>query len=447
MIRDSNSCPPAFLLRPTRKDSSQSSRARSETRFLRERNSPGGVIGKVVGGVRVEEVFTDGNSLESSDSAGATISLPVSYLDVEELRWGDDGKTLVGRSALGPGAPNMFYVFEINRPAGSLEVPLREISPGNQVIDLTLRQQVPFPFGLSVGTLQVNHEIEYEQHVLSFDSVTTQVWEQGKYVQSGSQHLNGQVTRVDDQVPYTVNRTYPLVLDLGSYDANGLYFWNILEDSGIYLTADGQILAMVEVWLQSLSESTTVPVYALRTTPQTNGNTPLTRVQIGDFSLSFDLPIDATAAPIRVLVDVTSGQIVASTAPQVIAISHQTPRTNLSSVPARPFETAITMFGKNIYVGGPRDGEFESKGEFFNFFSQDVITQNGVNCSAESLKQMTVFGQVTENSGTLNLAIMRYRPEFSPYLAAQVGTQSDFEIRAPFICGSRNGCPCLWIRS
>ena len=74
-------------------------------------NFPGAVIGKMLGGVRVEQVFSDGTRWQLRTPKGV-FALPISAKEVEELRWGDRDNTLVGRSRLGQGAPNQFYAYD-----------------------------------------------------------------------------------------------------------------------------------------------------------------------------------------------------------------------------------------------------------------------------------------------------------------------------------------------
>jgi hypothetical protein len=103
----------------------------------------------------VEQVFSDGTGWQLRTPKGV-FALPISAEEVEELRWGDRDNTLVGRSRLGQGAPNQFYAYEINRPVGSLEIPLKTLDQPDgsrlDVVDVQLRQQVPFPFGTSTET-------------------------------------------------------------------------------------------------------------------------------------------------------------------------------------------------------------------------------------------------------------------------------------------------------
>src|SRR5207247_3475622 len=75
--------------------------------------SPGGVIGKVLGGVRVEEVFLDSGDTPARWKLRTPKGIfllkppegdrPLASTDFEEVRWGDGEHQLVGRSAFGPG--------------------------------------------------------------------------------------------------------------------------------------------------------------------------------------------------------------------------------------------------------------------------------------------------------------------------------------------------------
>src|SRR5947209_4722852 len=104
------------------------------------------------------------------------------------------------------------------------------------------------------------------------------------------------------------------------------------------LTTDGRILAMVRVEFDP-REETTVPTFDLAEDRSLIPADPVT--------LRFFPPFLGSA--LWVLVDVGHGGVVASTAPQILEINHQTEETNLESQVA---QRGIPYFLEQRYVGG-----------------------------------------------------------------------------------------------
>ena len=82
----------------------------------------GAVIGKVLGGARVEQLFSDGNRWNIRTPDGI-YPLPI-LNDIQELVWGDADNMLVGRTAIGPTALNQFVLYRIDRGPGDPVIPL-----------------------------------------------------------------------------------------------------------------------------------------------------------------------------------------------------------------------------------------------------------------------------------------------------------------------------------
>jgi hypothetical protein len=130
-------------------------------------DNPGVVIGKVLGGQRVEHVFPDfDRGLWMLRSPAGVFPLPISVSDIVTLRWGDADNTLVGRTAFGRllGEPNQIASFEILRPEGATDVPLQD-----GVVRLVERARLAVPFGLALGTrVELTHGIQFEQKLVTF---------------------------------------------------------------------------------------------------------------------------------------------------------------------------------------------------------------------------------------------------------------------------------------
>src|SRR5712691_13275330 len=131
------------------------------------RNVPGGVIGKVLGGVRVEEVFSDGSRWKLRTPKGVfgltTESGPLSVAQYEVVKWGDSDSALVARTPLDVPRPTV-AVFDVPRQPGSSELDLDNPTGGT---DIVLRQTktVPFPSAAELVMVDFTQTVVYRQHL------------------------------------------------------------------------------------------------------------------------------------------------------------------------------------------------------------------------------------------------------------------------------------------
>lgn len=205
----------------------------------------GAVIGKVLGGYRVEEVSSDGTRWNLRTPQGI-FPLPIFRSDIVELRWGDADNTLVGRTAFGTGQPNTLRAYRLNRAPGSPDVPLRAAAGGGQEVDLQQTGEAVFPIGLDVGGLQLNSTIDYQQYLISF--VHTRVISQGELV--SDTYSDGKAERaVSGSASATFN--WRLTLDLTKFNNSRArpYRWELQQ---IGLTTDGRLVALVRTRLTQL---------------------------------------------------------------------------------------------------------------------------------------------------------------------------------------------------
>ncbi|MEK6715963.1 MAG: hypothetical protein AABZ16_00540, partial [candidate division NC10 bacterium] len=137
---------------------------------------PGGVIGKVVGGLRVEEIFGDGVRWKLRTPKGVFL-LPLLVSQFEEVRWGDGEDQLVARGPFGPadpqlGAPptqNRVVLYEIQRVANSIEPQTVQTVDGPEVVLRTVKD-VPFPFGPTVlTTVSFSQTSQFSQQLGRYD--------------------------------------------------------------------------------------------------------------------------------------------------------------------------------------------------------------------------------------------------------------------------------------
>lgn len=384
-------------------------------------NFPGGVIGKALGGVRVEELFNDGTRWFLRTPIDV-YRLPISTSEVQVLKWGDADNMLVGRSDFGAEAPNRFFVYEIARPAGGSEVPTRDeerVEPDGtvvveKVVDLNLVQQKSFPFeeNLSVTTVQLTETLRFQQYLPSLAATRIWTWNESDngsdYVLTSEEISDAQVSLAVDETR-SANRTYPITtLDLahlvGNFGLVPYYIWR-LEDFA--LSSDGRILAQVRVMLISPGEGATFPIYQLEFPGDVN--LPPRVVPAYDITVPFSFPgLDIFIIPgmsISALVDVSEKRVLASTAPPVLTISHETAHVKVGSAGGfsgvREFDRDnMRVFLNDRYVGGGLDGEFFHRG------SEDIS-------STFCPEQMVELGEVSVEIGSSKPSVSQFRPEIA----------------------------------
>lgn len=319
---------------------------------------PGGVIGKVLGGYRLEELFSDGTRWNLRTPKGI-FPLPILRIDIVDLRWGDADNTLVGRTAFGTGQPNKLRAYQLNRLPGSVDVPLRAATGGGQEVDVQQTAEATFPIGLDVGGLQLNSTIDYQQYLISF--VHTTVYSQGVLV--SDTYSDGQAERV---VNGSASTTFDwrLTLDLAKFNNFRArpYLWQLQQ---IGLTADGRLVALVRIRLTQLEPSL----------PESFAVFPSKRfVWCGQGACSSPPAIqDGPPAWVAygfgrgaqnhwTLVDVTQGRVVYSTAAGGVVINNTIQVTRFRESGGGPFQGLVateiplrTVDGNSFYAVDPQD--------------------------------------------------------------------------------------------
>ncbi len=314
---------------------------------------PGAIIGKSLSPQRVEQIFSDSIRWYIRNSSGA---FPLSLLksDLDDLQWGDSGNTLVGRSRIGPGQPNLFYTYRINRLVGATHIPLT----ANNEVDIHTIQQYSFPMGVGIGTnAQFSHTLPYKQHLLWKQIKAVQTWvpteldnpAAGSYISGPSEVMYGISLLVDEVKSTSLN--YSLLLDESSHvfgTGASQYNWNVWS---IHLTDDGRPLALVQINLTSNSLGTAT--FSSRTLGGGgNGSAAPPIIELPSVQVPFGLP---ELGPIWALIDITTGQILANTAPPNVVINHTNGRTVYHPSQAPTYRVLSTT----RYFGGPQNGAIE----------------------------------------------------------------------------------------
>ncbi len=300
----------------------------------------GAVIGKVLGGVRVEQVFNDGTEWKVRTPQGVFPlregDKPLTWDDFQRIKWGEGDSQLLAITGFGPGQPNRFVVFDVPRKAGSADLNVTSADPG-PVVKITRAQEIAFPLGLSVGTtVQLQRTVDYQQVYLAQDRIKVSVWRPSRPDIPQNDEANYPFDHFE-RGPLTMETlfaqapsfatTVPVSLAVDRYQAGDNTKPNVnwsLEDAA--LTPDGRVITTLSFFL------TSPPLAAL----------PYVEFPMYDFT--FDGPVIrrvcGTCEPVLArfyqkvrgpggalfwaLVDASNARLLASTAGPVITItSHE----------------------------------------------------------------------------------------------------------------------------
>ena len=323
-----------------------------------DQNVPGGVIGKVLGGVRVEEVFADGARWKLRTPKGVfaltTESGPLSVAQYEVVKWGDSDSALVARTPLDVPQPTV-AVFAVPRQPGSSEL---DIPSGGTDLVLGQTKTVPFPSAVRLTTVDFTQTIVYRQHLARAQASSTSVWvpfpppnpdpdNLGSYNSGGSSFSPFTFELAYEQtIPF--RQSFPVMLDLPHNRDVGTvvdpYAWHLQDVS---VDASGRPLGLVSVFLgEPQVGPVTVPVFRVSSSGATEAFTTRT---IGPY-----FP-EQIATLLWALVDLEQGTVLASTAGPVVAIDSQRLDDGIDRgccVGNRTFFVHSTQ----RYSGGPENG-------------------------------------------------------------------------------------------
>jgi len=300
--------------------------------------SPGGVIGRLIPGIRAETIFPDG-TIRNLRAVEGVFSLPPAVDGLDTIQWGDLDNSFVGLVSATPGtlAPDQVKVFTLNRAVGSPTVPL---AGGTQVVDASLLKAINFPFGLGLPTTldyalahfgQGSLTIVEIKETLVFKSVIVDGVETGGYeaqplvVTVSSEGGGGGLIEFAQRVPIVLDRAHLLGVDADPRP----YGWRVVE---VGLDAQQRPLALVEVQLtlppEPVNQDFLAPAF------DENGNrfvAPVVPVQ-GRF------PIDIL---LWALIDVERGTVLGVTSEPTVSIR----RVELHNTGRTFFHTTIEFLG------------------------------------------------------------------------------------------------------
>ena len=274
----------------------------------------GAVIGKALGGVRVEEVFNDGATWKLRTPAGV-FDTPLTTAEFEQVKWGDDGSTVVARSPMGSGQPNRVVAYKVKRQPGSTSFVIdADAGPSNVVV--TKAADVPFPFGLNISTtVNFSQTVVYNQ---AFPRVERTITGNGPGCANATETFGALTLETATAGSAQASMSFAITLDAERQEFVGSiytpYVWRIQD---IAADGAGRILALIAV---TLTDPGVPPTQFMKLTVGPDGGlVPATN--LGPSSIGVFFPFFPGRPQVWALIDVSAGTVVASTAEPVLSIN------------------------------------------------------------------------------------------------------------------------------
>jgi len=272
----------------------------------------GAVIGKVLGGVRVEEVFADGARWRLRTPTGV-FDLPLSTDLYDDVKWGDADNVLVARTPLGLEPPGFAATFEIVRRPESVE-PVTEGTPLTVTLQPLASASLTFATAPLVTTIVLDQTIEYRQQIGRWRQELATEWTTPLNAYTSVsltrtplvfETLHAQTLAFAATLPITLDADHNL--DIG--DADVPYAWDLVD---VAADRDGRILGLAAIFLTAPGLAPIeVPWFRL----DTAGQPFVAR------SLPFEAHFPEDATTIWALVDLGAGTMIAATTAPVVTIT------------------------------------------------------------------------------------------------------------------------------
>gem|GEM_PF-2412755 len=274
-----------------------------------EAGAPGAVIGRVLGGVRVEQIFAEGDTWKVRTPRGV-FTLPLSTAEFTTVTWGDGDDVVVARTPFGEGKPNRFVAYRVERRPGSVEFPVSGSTP----LPVTRLRDAVFPFGVPSGTtVRFGETVAYRQRIARVAPVTAVSRWNGFFYELD--HVDAPAPSFETAYSATLafEEQFPIDFDTGHSPffatVDRRYVWVVRD-----VTADaaGRLLALIQVTLLRPTTIGHVPFFAV---DHESGAV----VERGQASVPAFFPPGVNPL-LWALVDVGEGRVVASTAGPEVAI-------------------------------------------------------------------------------------------------------------------------------
>ena len=360
------------------------------------RNFPGGVIGKVLGGVRVEEIFKDGPLWKLRTPKGVfsltTESGPLTVAQYEVVKWGDTDSALIARTRLSDPQPAV-AVFSVPRQSGSAEL---ATPPGATDVVLAPGKRVQFPATTLLTTVDFTNTVVYRQHVVRVEAATTELWVPapppnpdpnsiGSYHTSGTT-FSGFTPELAYEQTIPLSQTFPVTLDLAHNSNIGTvfdpYHWSLQD---LTVDASGRVLGLVRVSLREPQVApATVPVFRLN--GQTGAPEQFTTTTFRAF-----FPLEQMTRLLWALVDLEQGTVVASTATPKVAINYRV--VNETS----DFNRRAWVHSTKTFVEGPTPGTQNNGWHLVERNSRPLGTVTEVTLPPDFEQSLTVDGWLRDD--------------------------------------------------
>jgi hypothetical protein len=317
---------------------------------------PGAVIGKVIGGLRVEELFAQGDRWHLRTPRGV-FDLPLATATYDEVKWGDGDHLVVARTPLDADVP-FVDTFEIVRREGAIE-PVLDGSPPMVVLRPLGTASLAFASAPLVTTITFEQTTAYRQQIGRYREVDATRWVDGSgnfFYESGSRTtapIAFETVHAEDVVfaatiPVRLDASHNLVV--GTLDDP--YYWFLAD---VTVDRDGRILGLAVIALTEPPVTpATVPWFRLDSDGQAFVASTIT--------LGARFPENMTT--IWALVDLGAGEIVAATAEPAVRVTAR----HASEGP--PWDSGGASFNAfpgvyrdvtTTYAGGPRDGQSDRR--------------------------------------------------------------------------------------
>jgi hypothetical protein len=402
-----------------------------------EADAPGAVIGKVLGGVRVEQVFLGAERWGLRTPTGV-FRLPLTVEEVDDVRWGDGEDVLVARAAFRPEDPIRVAAYRLHRREGSVEPEITDTADGPEV-RLTKVAEAAFPFGMPpIATVHLSQQVRYRQQVVKWSRTFVLRWVPSRRAYDEPLPTEYGPYAVETVSSQTVSfaQSFPVVLDRAHHRLFGAsrapYVWDLAE---VAADASGRLLGVVVVHL-------TAPTVPAERVPTYNVNPE------GGLAVADEVPISPRfppgAGPIWALVDLGAGRLLASTAEPALSLSLQM---QVEGPPWGSLSSPLTlgMAFQDLHRlegGGPLDGLYD-----FGWVPATPVRQ------PPSLGPPAEVTELQSEEGTLGLAVDgALRPELGDELSralgeVELGTARGDPIQVYDNCSGNEAesCRVLWL--
>jgi hypothetical protein len=321
------------------------------------------VIGKVVHGTHVEEIFAAGGQWQVRTPRGV-FALPLTTSEFGQVTWGDADDLVVARPPSREAGD--VVVYRIARKPGSSDFVTTGETPSLVLTEVD-RATIPLHQSPLITTIDFAHTVTWRQQVGVYARTTVYSWHSihpngpnDGYYEVTSRSSTTPVFRTlhEQTIPYMA--TIPIALDGAHHRDFGTlrepYFWLFTD---ITANRDGRLLGLAVVLLSvPPGETVPVPIFGLQ-----DDGTEQTQIATEAITPSFP---DELLTLLWAIVDLKTGEIVVSTAdpriPMSSTLAREAPPWNNPYSAGGCCPPGLYVRDVQIFQGGPSEGTHESFG-------------------------------------------------------------------------------------